>query len=707
MVKKELKKRFAIGTLKYKEDSDCYVGIVATTHPDREGDILSVNALHQIENFINTETKVGDSKGSYKSISLNHDWIHAQDPTKDEAAFFLSGAQVVDLPDGHKGVEAPFRINKYYKGEITADEIKFRIDNGSLAGLSIEYDTDEKHSRPVEHNGKIYNFVEELTEFGGAGLARARLIANPMAVIYKEIEMKAKEGKTMADETDKNKQELEGQNAQDDKAKELADKETSLNEKEKELQKKEEELDKSSDEKSKADEKEQELADKEATLKEKEIAIKVAEGMSNQLKVKEILDSSEFKNEVAKHTKIDNKILKTKEVSGGSMDEITLSIKEMNDSLKEKEFNVFKFKEASSRYFELNNAEIEKKMMGEGIPLKTTMKVKCVNNKLKLVGQLKTKDTLDTSTNTSTYTQSITEFADVYMPGIIDTFNNQTNLFGALRKVDHLQGGNYFGWKIKTEQQSTLSVDPDDTSVDKKTVKKLKLRTDIKEYRIGVSVNDYTLHHSRASMADLFMIEVESNTRDLLRDINNDLFTEQADGDGTKVLGLEAVADSAGNTTLYGLTRSTANRLAPATATDTYTAVGGSLTTAYIRQAARKVELEGADRSNLLIVVSPTVRDLLFELKESARRSGTDAPVIGFDASGQVRVDGVPMLVDSSCQTDAWFVVDTESYYIVVSKPPQLIGLAKVGAAKEAYVTVYLAAVYEQPRRIYMLDTLA
>jgi hypothetical protein len=35
-----------------------------------------------------------------------------------------------------------------------------------------------------------------------------------------------------------------------------------------------------------------------------------------------------------------------------------------------------------------------------------------------------------------------------------------------------------------------------------------------------------------------------------------------------------------------------------------------------------------------------------------------------------------------------------------------MIGLAKIGAADDAYISVYLAAVYEQPRRIHMLNSL-
>ena len=703
MKDKELNKRFCMSALQYKEDSDSYTGLVATSHPDRVGDILSVKALEQIANFINSK-EAGGPQGSFRSVSLNHDWIHENDPSKDEAAMMKPTARIITLDDGHKGVEVDLTVNKFYKGDVSPEEIKYRIDNGSYAGLSIEYDTDEEHSKLIQHDGKKFRFIEELTEFGGAGLARARMIANPMAVMYKEIELKAKEVNNMADE--EVKQEPDQSASPEDKAKELAEREEALAKKEEDLKQREEAMNAEKEKKDAEADKSQELEDKEKVLEEKEIALKVAEGVNHKLSVKEIMDSNEFKEEVAKALKVDAKVLKTKE-GEQEMDKISLSIKEMNAALDKEEYNSLSYKEAASNYFEANAEAIEGAMTTTGIPLNTTLKVKCHGNQLKIVGRLQTKDTLDTTTNTSTYTQTISEFADVYLPGLIETFNDQTITFGRVPKRDHLMGGNKYGWKIKTSQRTTMSVDPDDSSVVKTPVSKLKLQTDIKEYRAGVSVSDYTLHHSRGTMGDLFRVEVEATMRDLMRDINNDLFTEQADGDGTKILGLEAVADSAGNTTLYGLTRSTANRLAPASAGDTYTAVGGALTTANIRLAARKPEIDGASRSNMRIIVNPTVRDLLFELKESARRFNTDAPIIGFNAEGSITVDGLEMWVDSSCQTDAWFVVDLESWYVVVSRAPQLIGLAKVGAAKEAYVSVYLAAVYEKPRRIYMLDTLS
>ena len=185
------------------------------------------------------------------------------------------------------------------------------------------------------------------------------------------------------------------------------------------------------------------------------------------------------------------------------------------------------------------------------------------------------------------------------------------------------------------------------------------------------------------------------------------MVTEQVDS-GTKVLGLEAVADSAGNGTIYNISRTVANRLAPDSAADTYNAVGGAITTLLVRQAIEKVEVEGAMRENIRIVCNPSQRTKFAELLDSELRGNHgEQTSMGFGGAGVLTFDGIPFIFDYQCQTDALFVVDFESEYIVMSKAPQLTGLAKVGAAEQAYIETYLAHVYEQPRRIHMLDTLS
>ena len=664
--KKSMKEHTSFAPFQQKENGT-YTSLIASSHPDRVGDILSKNALIQIKDFINTDNSAGGQQGSYRSVSLFHDWIHEKDPTLDEAAFLKPTARVIQLNDGHWGCEVDFEINKFYKEEkMSPEEINYRIQQGGIAGMSIEYDTDNDHSRPVQVNGQEYRFIDSLTEFGGVGFARPRMIANPYAIIYKEIETIMEE-KTMEQEQETNIPVVE-----------QAPKEEATTVQEEIIA---------------------ETPIVPAVLEEKE-QLKVP-----TLTVKEILESKEFKNtfdEAITKLQIKNKIVKeTKEEQHMETTQTSLSVKEMKEALKNG--NVRSFTDAASSYF-AENPQLQEKMKSSGIPLHTTMQIKCDGTKLRIVGSLQTKDILDTSTNPGAYTESPVEFADLFIPGIIETFNNQANLFGALPKRDHLEGGNTYGWRIKRDQAATLSVDPDDTTVVKNPVDKLKVRTDIKEYRVGISVTDYVLHHSRATVGDLFMLESQARMADLMRDINNDLFTEQVDS-GTKVIGLEAVADSAGNTSLYGKTRTAANRLAPDTASDTYNAVGGALTSALLRGAMRKVEVDGALRANLRVVVNPLVRDIIFELEDGNLRYMNNNASLGFD--GAIRYDGVIVIVDSSAQTDAVFVVDFESFYIVISRPPQLVGLAKVGAAEEAYVSVYLAAIYEKPRRVHMLDTVS
>ena len=387
-----------------------------------------------------------------------------------------------------------------------------------------------------------------------------------------------------------------------------------------------------------------------------------------------------------------------------------LSVKEMNDALFEKK-DLFSYKEAAARFIS-EHKEFEQQLNGAGIPLRTTLQVKCDGTKLRIVDRFQVKDTLDTTTNTSAYTQNIVEFADIYLPTLVETFNQQANLFGATRKVPHMEGGNKYGWRLKTDQRSSLSVDPNDPQIKEDPVLKEKLQTDLKEYRIGVSVTDYTLFHSRAAIGDLFMMEVEARMRDLMRDINNDLFGTAIDTTSTKVIGLQAVANTAAYTSLYGYTRSAANRLAPDTATDTYTAVGGALTEANTRLALRSVESDGALRSNLRLWMHPKQRDALFALMAARQYLVSPNPAGQFGFASQtaafsgVVYDGVPVCIDTSCSNAQVFVVDDDSYFIVISRAPQLIGLAKVGAAEQAYISTYLAAVYDKPRRVYMLATL-
>ncbi len=423
----EMHEHVCISSLKFKEE-DTYEALVASTHPDRVGDILSLNALHQIAEYINTTTQVGDQQGAYRSVSLAHDWIKESNPELDEVGFLQPDAKVVELDDGNFGVKVSMKLNKFYRGNQSIEEVDFRIKNGHYAGLSIEYDTDKAGTKPVNHQGKVYRFIEKLSKFGGVGLARARMIANPFAIIYKEIAAQV------------------GEIPKEDEA-QLEHQECSLSE-----------LDSESDilntkkmENTITNTIVTETVTAPAVVAEvKETPIVVEQP---KLNIKEVLESKEFKDAVTATVQVPKEVLKVKEEI--KMDnKVSLSIKEMNEAMGAKDFDSFKYKEASRAYFENFDAEIKEKLNSTGIPLRSNLQVKCDGNKLRVVGNFQIKDTLASDSNGNAYTQTSVEFADLYLPGIIDTFNNQTNLFGALRKVEHLAGSDKFGWTIKTAQRS-------------------------------------------------------------------------------------------------------------------------------------------------------------------------------------------------------------------------------------------------------------
>lgn len=685
------------------KEKGVYRGLLATTHIDKDGEMFTKNALTQMKECINNDQISGGQVGSYRAISVSHDWIKKQDPTMDAAAYAIPGtADLVQLGDGHWGVEADVTINEHYRGDMSAKEIEHRIEIGDFAGFSVEFEEDKAHSKKISVQNKTINVIDKLKEYCGAAFARARKIANTHAILYKEVEEKVQNIENNINEetnnevdTSKNGLEVTAEELEETSKEKMSEDKNQEKNTEQTPSQKEENVSTETQTEQKS-----EVQDS-STQPTEDVASKESGAEDIKLKMKEILQSKEFKEELDANLNVSNKVIpNTKE----KMEENTLSIsmKEMNESIEAKD--TLKFKEARSLYFKENEA-LDKALRTYGVPLETTLKVKSEGTKLRIMDSIKFKDTLDTTTNPTDYSQNIAELADLYLPGLIDTFNNQVNYFGSLRKIDHMEGTDRYGWKIRTSRDSNTAVDPNDTSIRKNNVKKLKLQTPIKEYRLGVSVTDYMLYHSRGTLADLFGIELEVTMKDIMVDINKDLFSGQSDNT-LKVMGLPAIADTATYTEIYGLTRTNDNRLAPDAAGDTYTDVSGAITDSALTTAFEKVESEGALRQNLKIVCSPKQRDAIIALEKNKQRYNDNSPNFGFGVEG-VRYNGIPVVYDYYCPDNQVFVTDDESDYIVMSRPPQVVGLAKVGAAEEAYISTYLAHVYEIPRRIHMLDNLS
>jgi len=678
--KKEI--RFSLNGLELKEeDGEFYsYGFVATTHPDRsvdpeigvEGDILSKEVLQQIIKAINDGVAPIDSIGSSRTVSLQHDWVKEENPDLEPAGMVVPPAELKQTDDGHWGVFVKVHHNKSHPA---FEDVKYKVEHGYLPGYSIEYVPGEYSKVTVGE--KVFRFLKTITTYVGHAFASARKIANPAALItsfgYKEVESNLKNEEESTMET-KEEEKIE-QPPAEAPVEEAKSEEAPVEEK--------------AEEKA-PEEKKEEVEEKEVKVDIKEVASKV-------------LESKEFKESI-ESLKVKTKTLKTKGETP-----MNVSIKEMKEAFVKGD--LVSAKEVALNYASENDiftkAVEDPANFTRG--LKSNINVKVSGKGLKM--DIATKDTLVVGDNASTYTQSNVEFADVFAPGIIDTFNNQTNLFGFLKKEQHV-GGNYYQWKMvanKDPNSVSTFVAQDDVNVTKNFATKNNYQTPLKIARRGISVSDFINRYSAKTLPDLFALEVELQMAEMMNDVNAALFAAVADGTGNSPLGLQAVAESATYTTLYGFTRSVANRLSPDAAGDTYEAISGNLTETKLRSHITQLETEGSRFGDIAIIASPTTRDYLFNLMDGNRRFNTIEASFGFNKANVPSFDGTPVIVDSDCQADAIYVIDTSSQgdVIVIGMAPGLTNLAKVGAAVEAYVQMDFAHVYKQPRRIGQLDTLS
>ena len=439
----------------------------------------------------------------------------------------------------------------------------------------------------------------------------------------------------------------------------------------------------------------------------KEIDILKKEVADMHLKMKEILGKEKVPDKV---------LIKGKENDEEDrMEGLPLKFKEIKDACDKRDW--LSFKERAKSYVNDNSELFASRITTFGIPLQTTMKMKCVGNRIEIIDgpRLKFKDVLDGDANAGTYTESIVEFADVYQPGIVETFNNEQGLLGEMKKVDVNPGdGGFYGWRMKIGRNASRGfVDADNVIVDTGFMDKQKVRNEIKVARVGVSIADYTLYHSAKNMGDLFQIEVDDAMLDLMATIKTGLYAEQAGGTGVNPTGLEAVADGAGNATLYGFTRSAANRLLPDNAADTYNTISGAVVEANLRSAITAVLTEGSNLGSLRWVCPPDVYSRILNVLDTNIRfnsnQNTASPNLGYNRALGPSYDGIPIIVDpfaASTAGDPLYLVDMNSWIMAMSKPPQLTGLAKVSAGTSAYIETYYCTVYLQPRRIHLLDAI-
>ena len=113
------------------------------------------------------------------------------------------------------------------------------------------------------------------------------------------------------------------------------------------------------------------------------------------------------------------------------------------------------------------------------------------------------------------------------------------------------------------------------------------------------------------------------------------------------------------------------------------------------------------------IVVNPPVLSFLFNLLDTSIRFNSNQQTASFDGGFNRALnptyDGIPIIVDhraTSTLGNPLYIIDVSptGWYMVVSKAPQLTGLAKVSASTSAYIEGYITTIYANPRRIHLYD---
>ena len=189
----------------------------------------------------------------------------------------------------------------------------------------------------------------------------------------------------------------------------------------------------------------------------------------------------------------------------------------------------------------------------------------------------------------------------------------------------------------------------------------------------------------------------------MLAVLNLALFAEVGLETVAAIIGFEYITDSAGNTSLYSLTRSAANKLAPDSAGDTYINQNGVvIEMSKLRKAKRQAVKEGASKSNLIFITNEVQADLLRGRFDESRRMLT-AKDTDFGFSTDLFVDGIPVFEEKDCNSDDWFLVDVETHRVAIWVPPTVERLGKNADSEDAFIKTYLATYNRAPRRMVQI----
>ena len=674
--------------LEVKELEGCFhvEGLIATTHVDNVDEEEGVDIPDRIpKETLESFAEQMNSNIDARVMGVHHSEGHPYTPEYfGEADVEDHPVIVIELTDGEHGL---FVDTKLLKNDPAVPGIIKDFQSGDLNSFSITYDTDGFMTTDFGWVGD--NLVRVLLpETRLAGYTAASNPKNPNAVAtaygFKEFKelvgmdiIKSKEVKKMENKEDVKDKE----NTQDS-----PDKPSSDEGKDKpgngDSDQPSNKPDGSSDGESEKKEFLKYKAEKKE-LEEKELLDKTADKLADK-----VLGKMEMKEKVLKDNKPSNK------------DEVSFEIKEFREVIE------------NPGKLELKEQFRRAAVVCDSIKLdwQSAVTSKAVGREFKSFGvngrNLEFKGLgITTNQNTDTdYLQSSAELQDVYDPVIYNALNQATETWNLLAKDDYSKrGNNHVQFTLKIAANASASFYTGN-AVATDNVTRLKYQTKFKKLQVGVSVDGDMIAAARGGpVSDVFAQEVMDSTIDMLAVLNAALFAEVGLETAAALIGFEYITDNSGNGSLYNLSRTSANKLAPASNSDTYINQSSTIISMFnLRKAKRQAVVEGARKKNLVYITSPTQADLLRGKFDDSRRmlKATDTD---FGFSTDLFVDGIPVFEDKDCNTDDWFLVDLETHRVAIWIPPTIEKLGKGADSEDAFVKTYLATYNRAPRRMVQI----
>lgn len=699
--KKEFEKRCLVRGVEIKEnDKEYHVeGLIATSHIDDAGrifndginDIIPKETLETWAEQINTNPQarvmgVHHSEGR----SINPEFFGMADVEKNPA-------RVIELTDGEHGL---FVDTKLLKDDPQTPEIIKQFETGELNSFSVTYDTQDPESIDFEfrEQGLVRKILPKAKLWGYTG-ANDPVNRNAIAMgqgfkEFKELvhNLPNSEGNMSSGGYNRIKKEVEKMPEKKEKKEvqeDVSPEAGQTDESESQDQPSGSEVAQPS-ESDDSDAEEKEFKKFKADKKAKEQK-ELLESVANETATK-VLDKFQMKEKV---------LTNESEDSSKETKEISLEVKEFREVI--------------------NNPKVELKeqfrraaAICDSIELdwQTAYTPSAESREFKNFGTNGTKLEykglgITTNQNTDTdYLQSSAELQDVYDPVIYNALNQETVTWNLLAKDDlSKKGNNQVQFTLKTAANTSAAFYTGN-AVTTGNVTRQKFQTKFKKLQVGVSVDGDMIAAARGGpVSDVFAQEVMDSTMDMLEVLNAALFDEVGLETAAGIIGFEYITDSAGNTTLYNLTRSAANKLSPDSAGDTY--IDGNSATismANMRAAIKQAVIEGASKRNLVFITHHTQGNMLRNSMDDARRLLTSKDT-DFGFSTDLFVDGIPVFEDKDCNTDDWFLVDLETHRVALWVPPTIERLGKSADSEDAFIKMYLATYNRAPRRMVQIHS--